>query len=256
MHFQYYPLDSPVHRLDPRVKIIAVLMVSILLFKAGLPGLAAATGIFIAISLVSRVPLLAVFKSLRPVLPFFVCLFILYLLITPGSPVPFLPPGPVKVTGEGLRLGSIQVGKFLLLVMAASIFTMTTSPIEITAGLERLLRPTRILGLSSYDLAMMIALAFRFIPELVGELNSIRQAQQARGADFNEGGIRGKIRSMQGLASALAVNMFRRCDELIDAMEARGYQPGVRTYLHQLSFSWADYGALAALTVLAVAAWM
>jgi len=254
--FQYYPLDSPVHRLDPRVKIIAVLLVSILLLKASLPSLAAATVGFVFISWASRTPLTAVLKSLKPVLPFFICLFILYLFFTPGSPLPYLSFGPVQVTQEGLTMAITQVGKFLLLVAAASLFTMTTSPIEITTGLERLLRPLKVFGLSSHDLAMMISLAFRFIPQFVIELNSIRQAQQARGADLNESGIAGKIRLMAGLASTLTSNMFRRSDQLIDAMEARGYHPGPRTYLHNLCFRRSDYGVLAALTVIAVAVWL
>ena len=255
MPLQYYPLDSLVHRLDPRVKIIAVLLVSILLLKANLTGLAAAAGVFVFIGGASRTPLTAVLKSLKPVLPFFICLFILYLFFTPGSPLPYLSFGPVQVTQQGLTMAVTQVGRFLLLVAAASLFTMTTSPIEITAGLERLLRPLKVIGLSSHDLAMMISLAFRFIPEFVTELESIRQAQQARGADLHEGGITGKIRLMTGLASTLASNMLRRSDQLIDAMEARGYHPGPRTYLNQLRFRGVDYGVLAALTVVAVVVW-
>lgn len=256
MPFQYYPLDSLVHRLDPRVKIIAVLMVSILLLRASLTGLAVAAGFFLLISWASRTPLTAMLKSLRPVLPFFIGLFILYLFFTPGSPLPYLSFGPVQVTQQGLTVAITQVGKFLLLVAAASLFTMTTNPIEITTGLERLLRPLKVFGLSSHDLAMMISLAFRFIPEFVVELDSIRQAQQSRGADLNEDGITGKIRLMTGLASALALNMLRRSDQLIDAMEARGYRPGPRTYLNQLSFRRGDYGVLAALTVVAVVVWL
>jgi len=254
--FQYYPLDSLVHRLDPRVKIISVLLVSILLLKTNLTGLAVAAIVFVFIGWASRTPLTAVLKSLKPVLPFFICLFILYLFFTPGSPMPYLSCGPVQVTREGLAMAVTQVGKFLLLVSAASLFTMTTSPIEITTGLERLLRPLKVVGLSSHDLAMMISLAFRFIPEFVIELTSIRQAQQARGADLNEGGITGKIRLMTGLASTLASNMFRRSEQLIDAMEARGYHPGPRTYLNHLSFRGVDYGVLAALSAIAVIVWL
>ncbi len=256
MPFQYYPLDSLVHRLDPRVKIIAVLLISILLFKASLTGLAAAAGIFVFIGWASRTPLTAMLKSLKPTLPFFICLFILYLFFTPGSPLPHLTFGPIQVTREGLTMAVTQVGKFLLLVAGASLFTLTTSPIEITTGLERLLRPLKVFGLSSHDLAMMISLAFRFIPEFVIELNSIRQAQQARGADLNEGGITGKIRLMTGLASTLASNMFRRSEQLIDAMEARGYYPGQRTYLNHLSFRGVDYGVLAALSAIALVVWL
>lgn len=256
MQFQYHPLDTPLHRLDPRVKISALLLFSILLLQARLPGLAAAAASFIAIGLVGRISLSSLLRSLKPVLPFFICLFLLYLLTAPGTSQPLLFLGPVRIGREGLDLGLLQVGKFMLLVIAAALFTMSTSPMEITAGLERILRPLNAFGLSSHDLAMMVSLACRFIPEMVLEMNMVRQAQQARGAELDRGGIGRRIRLVKWLASALAVNVFRRMDGLIEAMEARGYHPGTRTYLHRPVFGRSDYIVLAALTGLALFNWL
>jgi biotin transport system permease protein/energy-coupling factor transport system permease protein len=122
--------------------------------------------------------------------------------------------------------------------------TMTTAPNEITAGLEYLLRPLKFTGISSHNTAMMVSLALRFIPTLIDEMNSISAAQLARGANFNPRRPGGKIRTVSYLALPLTINIFRRCDELVDAMEARGYQQGHRTYLRELELTRMDYGLL------------
>lgn len=238
---QYVFLESPVHSLDPRVKLIAVIALSIIILHVNFVGLLVVSALALSISLLARLSLRSVLRTLQPVLPFFFFLFLLYIFFTPGRPLPPFPIGPVQISFEGLSLGILQVWKFLLLVVAASILTMTTTQSEITMGLERLLRPIKITGISSHDIAMLISLALRFMPTLLDELNSISQAQLARGADFNPRRMSGKIRAVSYLAVPLAVNIFRRCDELVDAMEARGYQQGNRTYLRELILSPMDY---------------
>lgn len=237
----YLPQDSPLHRRDPRVKIIAVLIFSILILRMNMKGLAVSACILTALALLSRIPIRSLLKSLYPVVPFFSVLFILYVLLTPGNPVPILPNGPIQITYEGLNIGTNQVTRFSLLILNASLFTMTTNPTEIAAGLERLLRPVRIIGISSNNIAMMISLALRFFPELAGELNTLRQAQIARGGGFGSNRTARKIKAVGYLAFTVAVNILRRCDELVDAMEARGYSPGKRTYLRELCLCRGDY---------------
>jgi len=249
---QYIYLESPVHRLDPRVKLIAVIALSIIILHVNFVGLIVASAVALAISLFACLSLGLVLKTLRPVLPFFFCLFLLYIFFTPGRPLPPFPIGPLQISYEGLNFGMLQVWKFLLLVVAASIMTMTTTQSEITMGLERLLRPIRFTGISSHDIAMLVSLALRFMPTLLDEMNNISQAQLARGANFNPRTISGKIRAIAYLAVPLAVNIFRRCDELVDAMEARGYQQGHRTYLRELVLSRSDYCLIAAIIVLVV----
>lgn len=243
---QYLPQQSPVHSLDPRVKIFALLVFSIIILQADTVELLTAAAAVLAVSQLARIRLWPLLGSLQPVLIFFVALFLIYIFFTPGQPLPGFPIGPVQITYEGLMVGFTQVGKFMLLILAASILTMTTTQTELTMGLERLLRPVKITGVSSHDIALMMALSLRFIPELAQEMKNIRQAQAARGGDFNSGGIKGKIKSVSYLALPLAVNIFRRSEELISAMEARGYQPGSRTYLHDLALRPADYGLIAA----------
>lgn len=131
--------------------------------------------------------------------------------------------------------------------------TMTTTQSEITMGLERLLRPIRITGISSYDVALLLSLALRFMPTLLDEMNSISEAQLARGANFNPRRMSGKTRAISYLAVPLALKVFHRCEELVDAMEARGYQQGHRTYLRELVLSHSDYCVIASTIVVLIA---
>ncbi len=253
---RYIPRSSPVHHRDPRVKIIAAVAFSIIILHINAAGLLVATGLALAISQLGRIPLGALLRTLRPVLPFFLLLFLVYVFFTPG-PSPIFILGPVQIGYQGLYFGLLQVGKFLLLVLIASILTMTTPPGEITMGLERLLRPLSLIGISSHDLALMVSLALRFLPTLQEEMNRISEAQLARGADFKRRRLGGKIRSITHLTVPLLVNIFRRCDELVDAMEARGYHRGPRTYLRELALARVDYLVIGAaiMAVLATIAW-
>jgi biotin transport system permease protein/energy-coupling factor transport system permease protein len=250
---QYVPRESLVHSRDPRVKIIAVIALSIIILQINTIGLIIAAGVIFAVAAMARIPLRSLLGTLRPVLPFFFGLFLLYIFFTPGSPLPGFPIGPVQISFQGLYLGMSQVGKFLLLILAASILTMTTPQSEITIGLERLLRPLRVIGISSHDVAMMVSLALRFVPTLAEEMNGISEAQLARGANFNPRRMSGKIRAISYLAAPLSLNIFRRCDELVDAMEARGYQQGHRTYLRELILTRADYCLIGACIVMVIA---
>lgn len=238
---QYCPSVTSVHRIDPRIKILAVVVLSIVILQAKPLALAAFAGLIVGITWMSHIRLRFLLQNMRPVLSFFAGLFLIYAFFTPGNPLPGFPIGPIQITYAGVEVGALQVGKFLLLVLAAALLTMTTTPTELTMGMERLLRPVNLVGASSHNIATMLSLALRFLPLLEEELNTLKEAQLTRGVDYNDGAVRGKIRAVSYLAAPLAVNMFRRCDNIIDAMEARGYQPGNRTYLHDLRLRRADY---------------
>lgn len=239
---QYVPAESVVHKLDPRAKIIIVITLSIIVFRADVFILALLNGLLIMVALVARLSLTSIQKSLKPVLPFFALLFSLYLFFTGGTPIPPFPLGHVNITYEGLHKGTLLVWKFILLVLTSSILTMVTSPSEITQGMERLLRLFKLPGISSHDLAVMLSIALRFIPSLLGEIERMREAQLARGACLTDRVKR--TRAVASLVIPLALSVFRRADELTSAMEARGYQRGPRTYLLELSMSPADYVAV------------
>jgi biotin transport system permease protein/energy-coupling factor transport system permease protein len=240
---QYISRKSLIHELDSRVKILAVIAFSIIIFRVGNSALllTAITALLFGLVLLARLSLKSVLHTLKPAVPFFLCLFLLYLLFTPGHPLPLFPLGPLFISYEGLTFGIMQIWKFLLLLVAASLLTMTTTQSELTGGLERLLRPAKILNISSHDIAMLIGLALRFIPTLQSEMRNVRDAQSARGVDFNPRRPIGKIKALTFLTVPLLLNVIRRSDELVDAMEARGYQPGRRSYLYNPALTWSDY---------------
>lgn len=246
---QYIPRESPVHKRDPRTKIIAVIAFSILIMQMNTIWLLGVCGLIIACSKLARIPLQLLLSTLRPVLPFLFFLFLIYMFATPGRPLPLLSHSLVHITYDGLYLGLEQIGRFLLLVLTASILTMTTSPSEITTGLERLLRPLKVIGISSHNVAMMVSLALRFVPTLLDQMNHIREAQLARGANFNTLRPSQKIKALSYLAISLSINTLSSCNELVDAMESRGYHQGDRTYLTELSFTRSDYGIFIAITL-------
>lgn len=252
---RYWPADSPVHRSDPRIKVLAVLALSILFLQVGAPGLAAAAILLMGLSLTGKIGWGMLLRTTRPVWPFFIVIFLIHTLFTPGSPILPFTSGPFTISYEGLYEGAIQVARFVLLVLAASLLTMTTSLSDLSMGLEWLLRPLKMIGISSHNIALMVNMALRFFPTLQEEMKNINEAQLARGANFNPGRLSGKIRSMVFIATPLTLNILRRSDELVEAMEARGYQPGPRTYLRELAFTKTDYTALGLVSLAVIVIW-
>jgi biotin transport system permease protein len=245
MHIgQYIPGDSMIHRLDPRVKIGSTIVLSILILKGGVFTGALVSAFLIAVISLSRLGVNPMAKAFRPVLVFFALLFFVHLFFTDGNPIPPFPPWRVTVTYEGLYRGAVTTWQFALLVLSASILTMTTLPTDLVSGIERLLRPLKRLGVPSHDLAMMVSVALRFVPTFFEEIDRIKAAQMARGASFGSGPFIRRTRAAISLLLPLVLRAFRRADELVTAMEARGYRRGPRTYMKELSMSRADYAAV------------
>jgi len=237
---QYYPGDSLIHRLDPRIKIVCALIYMVALFvannTAGYSLVFIAAGIVIA---VSRIPWRFFLKSLRPIFILVLITIILNMFLTPGTPVLYI--GPVDITLEGIMLGFIASVRLLLLVVVASLLTLTTTPVNLTEGIERLLSPGKPLGIPAHELAMMMTIALRFIPTLIEETDRIIKAQTSRGADFGGGNLAARARNLVPLLVPLFVSAFRRADELATAMEARCYRGGEgRTRLRQLKLCFRD----------------
>ncbi len=253
---QYMPGESYVHKMHPLVKIIVVIVLSIIIFRAGVFILAATSGFLVATVLISRLTPKYLLKAIRPALPFFALIFLVHLLYTDGTPIPPFPLWHVSITYEGLWQGALLVWQFVLLVLSASILTMVTSPSELIIGMERLLKPLRFLGISSHDLAVMLSIALRFVPTLLEEIDRIREARLARGADFNKGSLLKRTKDITSLAIPLTVNTFRRAEELATAMEARGYRRGPRTYLKELTMTPLDYIVMGAAVIAGAASFL
>lgn len=244
---QYYPGNSLLHRLDPRVKITGVFLLSVAIFlPRAWPGYLATVLFTLAMVALGQVPLKQIFRGLRPILIFLVITALFNLFLTPGEEL--FRIGPLVATREGLRLVGVTSTRLILLVTIASILTLTTSPIRLTDGLEMMLRPLRPIGVPAHELALMMTIALRFIPTLAEEADRIMRAQQARGASFATGSLVSRVRSLVPVLVPLFVAAFRRADELATAMEARGYRGGEgRTRMKELTFTARDAVALVVL---------
>ena len=247
---QYFPGDTPAHRLDPRTKILLVLLYIIALFcakgAAGYGVLALTLAVCVRIS---RVGIRALVRGLKPVLFIIVFTGLLNLFFTPGDRN-LVEWGPVRISDAGIHNAVFMVLRIMLLIMGTFLMTYTTSPISLTDGLERLLNGLKRLHVPVHELAMMMSIALRFIPTLIEETDKIMSAQRARGADFDSGNLIQKAKALIPLLVPLFISAFRRADELATAMECRCYHGGEgRTRMKQLHYRPGDVvfmlGALA-----------
>jgi energy-coupling factor transport system permease protein len=241
---QYIPGESFVHRLDPRTKIIVTMLLIILLFLVETFQGYGLVALFIGgLILLSQLSPRFVLRGIRPMLVIILFTLVLHVFLSEGEAIWQL--GPLKVTREGLTKGGMMVTRLILLIIGASLLTLTTSPIALTDGIEAILSPGKRIGLPAHELAMMMTIALRFIPTLLEEMDKITKAQMARGADFETGNIMQRAKSLLPLLVPLFVSAFRRADELAVAMEARCYRGGEgRTKMKQLIFTWQDYAVI------------
>lgn len=241
---QYFPGDSAVHRLDPRIKIILTFILIISLFVSGNMLGYGGCALFIILALIlSKVPVKYVFKGLRPLLIILLLTIFINMFMVKGEVLYSI--GPLEITREGLSQAAKMASRLVLLVTGASLLTLTTSPIALTDGIEKLLNPLRRFGVPAHELAMMMTIALRFIPTLLDETDKIMKAQMARGADFESGNLVKRAKNLIPLLVPLFISAFRRADELALAMEARCYRGGKnRTRMKVLKVEFRDYLAL------------
>lgn len=247
---QYFPGTSPVHRVDPRVKLVLVIALIVTLFLAAGPvSYALLTGFILCIIKMSRIQPKMVVRGLKPVVFIVVFTAVLNLFYTPGNELWSL--GFLHITDAGIRVAILMVVRILLLIIGTSMLTYTTSPIELTDGLEMLLSPLKKIHVPVHELAMMMSIALRFIPTLIEETEKIISAQKARGADFDSGSLIQRARAMVPILVPLFISAFRRADELAIAMECRLYRGDVgRTRMKQMKLSAVDGWAIAVCTLL------
>ncbi|MEQ8235244.1 MAG: energy-coupling factor transporter transmembrane component T [Syntrophomonadaceae bacterium] len=250
---QYVPASSLVHERDPRVKIAALVLLSLLILRLNILGIGLVYVLVLGLALLAHILWRDLWGASRPVWPLFLVLFCMYLLFTPGQPLIEILPGRVYISQEGLDSGLLLVGRFWLLVLAAEMLTMTTSIAELAVGLQKLLKPLHIIGISSHNLALMVSLAFRFLPALQIEMNQMRDAQVARGANYDS--MRARLRAVKSIAIPLVFNIMRRSEELVTAMEARGYKPGIRSYLYEPVLDGEDCLAIVLISLAGFAVW-
>ncbi len=251
---QYYSVSSLVHRMDPRFKIIASMLYLISLFLIN--QIVAYVVVIAFIGMVvklSKVPVNFIMKGLKPVLMLIIFAFLINVFLTTGTGEPLVKFGILKIYSEGLERAFFMAIRLVLLIIGTSLLTLTTSPIELTDGIEYLLSPFKKIGLPAHELAMMMTIALRFIPTLLEETDKIMKAQMARGADFESGNIMNRAKALIPLLVPLFISAFRRADELAMAMEARCYRGGEgRTRLKVLKYTRLDlYGSLVMIVYIA-----
>lgn len=231
---QYYPGESPIHRLDARVKIICALAYLVSLFLVqSFTAFILSIAFLAVVIIVSRIPFRFISRGLKPIIVIIILTMIINLLFTTGGTV-LLALGPVKITTEGIYRAAFMGLRLVLLIFGSSLLTLTTKPIELTDGMEKLLSPLSKIGLPAHELAMMMTIALRFIPTLLDETDKIMKAQTARGADFENGTLKEKAKALVPLLVPLFVSAFRIAGDLAMAMEARCYHGGAgRTRMHQ-----------------------
>lgn len=238
---QYYQADSVIHKLDPRVKLGSTVLFIISLFVfSGFFGYAAAALFLITVIKLSKVPFKFIVKGMKSIVFLLSITVIFNLFLTPGEPIVYI--WKFTITAEGLRLAVRLAVRLSFLIIGSSVMTLTTTPNQLTDGLEKMLKPLGKLKVPVHEIAMMMSIALRFIPILMEETDKIMKAQLARCADFESGNIIKKAKSLVPLLVPLFISAFRRANDLAMAMEARCYRGGEhRTKMKPLHYKKRDY---------------
>ena len=246
---QYYPADSVIHKLDPRVKLFGTLIyiISLFVFK-GLPAFILAAIFLVVLIKLSKVPFSYMVKGLKTIVLIMLFAAVFNLFLTPGTKL--VSFWIFTITYEGLKNAVVMMVRLIFLIIGTSLMTLTTTPNELTDGLEKALSPLKYIKVPEHEIAMMMSIALRFIPILIEETDKIMKAQMARGADFVHGNLIQKAKNMVPLLVPLFVSAFRRANDLAMAMEARCYRGGEgRTKMKPLHYQKRDRMAYLTLLV-------
>ena len=241
---QYYPAESAIHKLDPRVKLFSTLIYIIALFCfRGVVGFVIITAALAAVIKISKVPFKFMVKGLKAIVILLLITGVFNLLFTPGD-ITIWSLGPFKLTDAGISNAILMVLRLIYLILGTSLMTLTTTPNQLTDGLEKALGPLNKIHVPVHAIAMMMSIALRFIPILIEETDKIMKAQMARGADFENKNLIKRVKSYVPILVPLFISAFRRAGDLAMAMEARCYHGGDgRTKMKPLKYQRADYVA-------------
>lgn len=246
---QYYQTESAIHRLDPRVKLVATFGFIISLFVVNHPAGYIVAALFLALVIrLSRVPVKFMVRGMKAIVFLLAFAAVFNLFLTPGETL--VSFWKLKITKEGVKLALLMAARLCFLIMGSSVMTLTTTPNQLTDALEKLLGPLKRIRVPVHEIAMMMSIALRFIPILLEETDKIMKAQIARGADFESGNLIKKAKSLVPLLVPLFISAFRRANDLAMAMEARCYRGGDgRTKMKPLIYHKCDYAAYGVLVV-------
>ncbi|MEJ8736949.1 energy-coupling factor transporter transmembrane component T [Erysipelotrichaceae bacterium HCN-30851] len=239
---KYLPLNSVIHHMDPRAKIGAMLLMMIAIFiPSGYIGYLIIGAVVVATALIAKLKISFLWRAMKPMLFMLVFLLIINLLVIKEGEV-FLTIFGISFYSEAIFQTLYIVIRLALMIMITTILTATTKPLELTLGIEDLLKPFQVIHVPAHEIAMMISIALRFIPTLIEETQRIMKAQASRGVDMDEGSLMEKVKAILSLIVPLFVSAFQRAEDLAYAMEARGYIPNrTRTRYKQLKMQSIDY---------------
>ena len=242
---QYFPGNSVIHRLDPRSKLVLLIVYIVALFMAANWVSYAVMAAFLVIVLkISTIPPKSIIRGMKPLVMILIFTGVLNLFFTGGEGEPLVKFWILTIYAEGLERAIFMVIRILLLISGTFLLTYTTSPISLTDGLESLMNPLKVIKVPVHELSMMMCIALRFIPTLIEETDKIMSAQKARGADFETGNLMDKAKALIPILVPLFISAFRRADELATAMECRCYQGGEgRTKMKLLRYTVFDFKA-------------
>lgn len=252
---QYYPTDSVIHKLDPRVKLVGtiVFIISLFVFRSWV-GYVLATLVLAAVIKISKVPFKFMIRGLKSIVILLLITVIFNLFLTPGETL--IQIWKLRITKEGVVTAVFMIFRLMYLIIGSSVLTLTTTPNHLTNGLEKGLNPLKKIKVPVHEISMIMSIALRFIPILLEETDKIMKAQMARGADFESGGLIKKAKSLVPLLVPLFISAFRRSNDLAMAMEARGYRGGDgRTKMKPLVYKNRDkiaYGVIALYIVMMI----
>ena len=237
---QYFPGESIIHRLDPRMKLVLIIAYIVLLFVAdGLFSLLIGAGMGVIFYALSKLPWKLVIKCIKPIMPIIIFTAVLNVFFVEGEPI--FEWKFISISEKGVLTAVLMCIRIICLIAGSSLLTYTTTPIALTDGLERLMKPLQKIKVPVHELSMMMTIALRFIPTLIDETQKIMAAQKARGADLESGNVIEKAKALIPILIPLFVSAFRRADELALAMECRCYHGGEgRTRLKQLKITGTD----------------
>ncbi|OEH93220.1 energy-coupling factor transporter transmembrane component T family protein [Bacillus solimangrovi] len=250
---QYVPGTSIIHRMDPRSKLLSIFFFVFIVFLANNAISYTVLGIFtVTVVIISHIPFSFLFRGLKPILWIILFTVILHLFMTKEGEL-LVDFGWLEIYEGGVQQGIFISCRLLFLIMITTLLTLTTTPIEITDGMENLLGPFKRIGVPAHELALMMSISLRFIPTLMQETEKIMKAQTARGIDFSSGPLKDRIKAIVPMLVPLFISAFRRAEDLALAMEARGYRGDAgRTKLRELSWSTKDTLAFIILLLLVV----
>lgn len=238
---QYVDGNSAIHKMDARIKILLAMVYVIMLFVISTPGAYAVYALFTAFLIcLSKIPLKYIVRGLKPMLYILIFTALINLFMTGGDTV-LWEFGSLKITKEGVAAAAYMLLRLVFLVMGTSLLTLTTTPLMLTDGIEKLLKPFEAIKVPSHEIAMMMTIAIRFIPTLSEETEKIMKAQMARGADFESGNLFRRAKAMVPILVPLFISAFKRADDLAIAMDSRCYNSGAkRTRMKEMKMTWRD----------------